>query len=506
MNEDRQLVLSEMEEKIDRIFSAVESLRASGTSGKSSRELVDEIFRTVHSLKAVAAGQQMKELTSLTQEFESVLHSLRNGRIQLDDEVLSVFEETVDRLFATLTEARDPDSSLVARLRKLTAAPAATVRAETGILENALPVGLWQSLTEHEKHRLQESVAEGASVYLVSTNFDVNDFDRQFHNLKNELSRDGELISTAPAVGENVDRINFRILYTRHGNLQQMHSELRELKDVFVHEVLAVGLPAAESTTITGPLEGSDYIRVSVADVDHLISSAYELARRFDEQLGKAVEAYDEFQPIVADLRRSLLELASNTVRLRLIPLRGLLQRALRAGRTASRASGKEIDFKISGEELSLDKVFCDAVADPLIHLVRNAVDHGIEEPGEREKLGKPRRGQIAIKATSSQGQTRISVTDDGRGIDPHFISEAAVRLGLIGQTSPLDLEQSLRMILRPGFSTATSVSETSGRGIGLDVVETSMERLGGEVRISSKTGTGSTFELHLPREPRGEP
>jgi two-component system chemotaxis sensor kinase CheA len=139
-----------------------------------------------------------------------------------------------------------------------------------------------------------------------------------------------------------------------------------------------------------------------------------------------------------------------------------------------------------------------DAIADPLTHLVRNAVDHGIENEEERIQAGKKLRGTVRIEALSEGSQSRVRVTDDGRGIDPLLISDAAARLGIV-ETESIDFERSLRLIFRPGFTTLESVSDVSGRGVGLDVVETAVEQVGGELRVSSKPAAGTTFEIRLP-------
>jgi chemotaxis protein histidine kinase CheA len=188
VEQDQRLILLEIEEKIDLIFAAIDSLRSVGASGKTRRELLEEIFRNVHSLKASASSQRLEELATLAHEFENLLHSLRSGRIEFDDEIQGVFDETADALFEALSEARDSADTktpLLDRLRQLSNAPAGRRRAETEILLKALPAEVWQSLNDQERHRLQESIAEGARLYLVSTNFETASFDRQFHDLKN---------------------------------------------------------------------------------------------------------------------------------------------------------------------------------------------------------------------------------------------------------------------------------------------------------------------------------
>lgn len=499
MDDDRRLLVLEMEEKIDHIFSGIESLRTVSSSGKTRRQLLEEIFRAVHSLKATAAAQQMEELAKLAHEFENLLHSLRLGRVQFDNEVLEVFEETADTLFEALSDVRQSTTagqSLLQRLNQMSSASPKRERAEAEILVNALPAELWQSLSDSEKFRLQESVAEGGRPYLVSTQFKTPNFDRQFQQLRENLERSGELISVAPVVDAGrADTIDFRILYCRQASLEEVESELSTFSDVSVMEVPSV---APNATTIPQQpfSDKSDFIRVSLDELDRLISAAYVLLREADASLGTAS---GELNATARKLRESYLNLTSSIVALRVLSIDRVLRRAVRAGRTAARSSGKDIDFVIEGSDLMLDKSLCDAISDPLIHLVRNAVDHGIEEPAVRMRSGKTGRARVTIRATTTQGQPRVAVIDDGRGIDPDAITAAAVRLGIEPESSQLSLERSLRMIFRPGFSTTETVSDLSGRGVGLDVVEKSIEQLGGEVRVSSEPGSGSCFEILLP-------
>jgi two-component system chemotaxis sensor kinase CheA len=186
-------------------------------------------------------------------------------------------------------------------------------------------------------------------------------------------------------------------------------------------------------------------------------------------------------------------------IKLRLVSLGPTLQRAVRAGRAAARLAGKEMDFEVRGAEISLDKLLVDAIADPLIHLVRNAVDHGIETVAERTRAGKQPRGTVRIEALSEGSQSRLRVADDGRGVDPLLVAAAAARLGIPASEPPLDIDRSLRLIFRPGFTTLTAATHVSGRGVGLDIVETMVEQVGGELRVSTEPNLGTTFEIRLP-------
>ena len=318
--------MSDLEDKLEQIKSALAELRAtSSADGPTTRKQLDSLFRQVHSLKAVAAADGLTDLSHAAHDLENVLHSLRTGESTLDDRVLRQLSETLPSDF--------------------------------------VPHDIWQALNAHEKHALQESIREGANIFVVHAVFDVADFDQEFRKLKERLSSEGEVISVAPrAESERPDKIEFRILCAG-----------------------------------------------SVSNVLH---------------------------------------------------------RAVRAGQAAATALGKDIEFEVEGADLSVDKSVWHVIADPLLHLVRNAVDHGIEQ-----------RGKITITAEKLPDQLLIRVTDNGRGIDP----------------------QTAGRLFEPGFSTASEVSEISGRGVGLDVVKSTIEQHGGSVKIQSERGKGSTFLITLP-------
>jgi len=250
----------------------------------------------------------------------------------------------------------------------------------------------------------------------------------------------------------------------------------------------------------------SNFVRTDLEKLDRLISSTHELLRSTSDALGFAISqervtsaTREELRNLNERIRNSFMGLEEELINLRMVSLGPTLQRAARAGRAAARAGEKEIFFEIVGTELRLDKVLADAIADSLVHLVRNAVDHGIESAEERVRAGKEKRGTVRVEAFSEGSQTRVRVSDDGRGIEPRVIAEAATRLGIVESDYALDIERSLRLIFRPGFTTLASVSDVSGRGVGLDVVETAVEQVGGELRVSSKPMEGTTFEIRLP-------
>ncbi len=532
MDQTQREFLVEIEELVELTFADLDELRNEQTNqhitgeGRPDRQLIDRIFRRVHSVKGSAASCGLVVVSQIAHEFENLLDEVRAGRVSIDNALVDTCESATEALSESLSLAASGivEPSRRALFDRLKAA----ARTNTGkdgvpgdteeVLKN-VPFEIWQSLTEPEKRRLINIVAEGSPLFVVATSFDIANFDAQFFLLKEKLVEFGELISTSPAVDDQRrDRINFRILYASDANLENIKTAVLEVSEVVFHEVAASAKKLAspeedrsgddsEATVAPRSLPAlSNFIRTDLDKLDQLISLTHELLRansraldlRLSEQQPTNV-ARLELEKLNEQIRRSFMNLEDQLINLRMVSLGPTLQRAMRAGRAVARLTGKEIDFEIVGGDLRLDKLLADSIADPLIHLVRNAVDHGIESTGERLQAGKKPRGIVRIEAVSEGSQSRLRVVDDGRGIDPVLVTKAALRLGVLPGDSALDIERSLRLIFRPGFTTVASPSRISGRGVGLDVVETAVEQVGGEVRVSSNPGRGTTFEIRLP-------
>jgi two-component system chemotaxis sensor kinase CheA len=246
----------------------------------------------------------------------------------------------------------------------------------------------------------------------------------------------------------------------------------------------------------------STSVRVEMKQLDELISGAGELFRHTINAIASLNATGNKHgrDTVTRQLRQSFIELEERLIKLRLVPAGEILERAAaRAGRTAARQMGKQVEFEIAGGEAGIDKSLADTVADPLFHLVRNAVTHGIESPNERMASGKSATGKVRLAAFNEGSRIYITVTDDGRGIDWDRVASAAADHGIATVGSDLSTDQCLRLIFRPGFSTTRDVSELSGRGIGLDVVDRAMEQAGGEVRVATEPGAGTTFAMIMP-------
>lgn len=525
MDQTQREFLIEIEELVERLLSDLDELRASAAGERSPRQVrssIDQIFRSVHSIKGSAAASGFDSVIPIAHELENLLDALRTGKVNFDAGLLDILVAAADALGESLSlTSGDVEPSHSVLLQRLRTAANASARNPTAdpeaILEN-IPA-IWRSLNALEKHRLASVVGEGNLLFEVKISFDIVDFDQQFHRLKEKLTEHGEIVSTSPTVDEtDPKKINFRVLYASDEDIEQLEASVLEFPAV---EFAPIVLPAVEPEEQTDRVPAvvsiaapgaslSTFVRADLEKLDRLISSTDELFRATSRALDLALLEREnvqgnraELRDLNAQIRKQFLGVENELINLRMVELASTLQRAVRAGRAAARLVGKEIDFEITGGELRVDKLIADAVADPLLHLVRNAVDHGIEDASARVNAGKNSRGRISIRAVSEGSQSRIRVMDDGRGIDPLEIADAAKRLGLASIVAPdierIDIDRSLRLIFRPGFTTLDSASEVSGRGVGLDVVETAIEQVGGELRVSTEPALGTMFEIRLP-------
>lgn len=251
---------------------------------------------------------------------------------------------------------------------------------------------------------------------------------------------------------------------------------------------------------VKGPDTSS--VRVETAKLDHLLDMVGEMVIAQSLIRHNPVLAQTEDARLVADiaqLTRNTAEVQRITMAMRMVPVSQLFQRTARLVRDLSRKVGKEIVLETSGEETELDKTIAEELTDPLLHMVRNSVDHGVEKPEERIAAGKPREARIFLRAYHQAGQVVIEIADDGRGLNREKILAKAVQNGVIEEGAQLADSEIYQLIFEPGFSTAEKITDVSGRGVGMDVVRRNVEKLRGRIDIHSEPGRGTTFHLRLP-------
>lgn len=521
---DQQLLrefLAEAEELVESLFGDIRLLRERGGDGRARRELLARIFRHVHTIKGSSAAAGLDAISRLAHEFETLLDAVRSGRAASTNELLEVAEATVESIAAQLSAAARGDSNgaphkLIERLRQLSLAGGEETRGADAA--SALPESVAGSLGEHERQRIREASDEGAHLYVLTVDFDLADFDESFRDLSNTLMQKGEIISTLPGVpASGADGVNFRIVYATDEGRESVTSLVELFGATLLDEtqdaeatasadverlesegtVDEAGAPALSSLTML--------VRVPLEELDELISDTHELFNETTNALALSLENLpaggprDALDARASSVRRRFRELEEHLIALRMVTLRATLERAARVGARVARGAGRDVEFETRGGSVRLDKSLAELLSEPLLHLLRNAVDHGIEGRDERRAAGKPARGRICLEAAADGNRVVLRITDDGRGIDPERVTHAAQERGLISPDKQVSEQQALRLIFRPGFSTAEELSSVSGRGVGLDVVERAIEHVGGEMRVWSRKGEGTTFEMRVP-------
>lgn len=526
-------------------------------------ELINGIFRGAHSLKGLAALFGQDRTAQLAHGMEDLLDRLRLGKVEPSDEVIDALIEALEVLQRLLAEAASGEeqprigqavSALAARLQAVASSPGADSQEE--LESTSLDPKLRSVLTEYEEHRLRESLRKGLCLWKVRAVFSASDFDQGLPEVSGRLRLLGEVICTLPSSEPGEEgRIAFDLLVaTLRGRaeltvalagLPARVSELPGHHDLALPErgpSTSLGLsgqravhpelveedgaraaishlvPAPRSPGVRPELEGSlrsltQTVRVDIARLDALMNAVGELllikanVQRLAEtarQSGAAPLARpwgQELQRESRALERKLTELQTGILEARMVPLRQVFDKLARLVRRIAREAGKEIDFRIGGGEVELDKLIVEELSDPLMHIIRNAIDHGIEPPEQRARVAKPRRGVVGLRALQRGNHVLIEVSDDGAGLDEARIRDVAIRRGILTgmQAEEMSRREVQNLIFVPGFSTARTVSELSGRGVGLDVVKTNIANLSGMIDVASEPGAGTTFSLTLP-------
>jgi two-component system chemotaxis sensor kinase CheA len=547
MIEDKDLLkeyLSESEEFLDRLIADLD-LMASRAGGEQDINLVNRIFRTIHSLKGLSGMMGFIEIQTLAHEFEDILDDLRMGQLRLDRDAAIKLQEAgagfasllVGATRATATE-EDYD-----RMRELLSSVARGARERSRREFSATDViGLTEKeralLTEYEQQRVKENYAARRSFYFISVQFEAGRLESQYRSLSSLLAEQGELITTLPSAPSDQSKVAFKLLFATGAK----ESDLKRAVAPFAAQVLRAGRSPwrkageALSVVVRNPLRpkkqtedrsaaspiklplsiGQDAlrpispsVRVDLQQIDDLSSLAHELsiqaqslasmADSFLKAAGLGPKETHDLKFSARRMERDFVEMEERLVELRMVSLAQTFTRAARVVGRLAREIGKSISVELSGRETQLDKMIVDRIADPIYHILTNAIDHGVEMPDDRRLAGKSARGKIKIEAALDGTRAVISISDDGQGIDPAMVRRRAAEIGAMGPDEDLSDEEVLRLIFYPGFSTASEVSPLSGRGVGLDAVERTIHELGGEIRVSSTPGIGSRFDLVVP-------
>lgn len=447
-------------------------------------ELLNEIFRAFHTIKGTSGFLGLERLTLVTHKCEDLLNKLRKGELELNSKLMDGILNGFDKI-GELTECIENNKNEDVAIDE-------TVSDLAALLEN-----IKNETTEVQPKPLKKVSAKKKSVAPV----------------KKSPTAKKKKPAPQKAVSEQAKKELFaEVVEVEELLIEDVDIEIQNFQKIDAVEEKDTKLTAAESNAAQKVMgSGKETtIRVDVERLDELLNIVSELVlgRNQLSQINSVFALEYEGSRHAKDLFEAarLIDLMTNELQLvvmkvRMVKIGKVLNRFPRLIRDLSKETGKEIELVMSGEDTELDKTLIEEINDPLVHLIRNSVDHGIETPEERVKLNKPRAGKILLDAEQEGNNISITITDDGKGIDPNIIKNLAIKRGLITEDKAKELteKEAFNLIFLPGFSTAANVTNVSGRGVGMDVVKTNVAKLRGTIDIESELGKGTKIMISLP-------
>ncbi|GAC91742.1 chemotaxis protein histidine kinase [Anoxybacillus flavithermus NBRC 109594] len=498
--------------------------------------IVNEIFRSAHTLKGMSATMGFEDLANLTHQMENVLDAIRNGKISVTPELLDVIFRAVDDLEAmvvSISEGGDGKrdvTEVVAQLKQIEKGDVVVVPQKSSSTYE-------QTYDEFEYTILKQSAEQGFHSYEVTIKLRSDCLLKaaRVFMIFEVIEQIGEVIKSVPTVemleAEQFDD-QFVVTVVTKVSQDELQKRIMKVSEVEEVNVQSVDLrrsveqdkpleqkeePKVEQKTVeqvvdkkqenqeektTGKQVSNKTIRVNIERLDVLMNLFEELVidRGRLEQISRELNN-PELHETVERMSRISGDLQNIILNMRMVPVETVFNRFPRMVRQLARDLGKKINLEIIGAETELDRTVIDEIGDPLVHLLRNAIDHGIETPDVRRAKGKPEEGTVKLKAYHSGNHVFIEIEDDGAGISREKVLKKAISKGIISEQNAANLtdKQVYELIFASGFSTADKVSDISGRGVGLDVVKSTIESLGGSVSIDSEEGVGSIFSIQLP-------
>lgn len=482
-----------------------------------NKELLNEIFRIAHTIKGMSATMGYNNMATLTHSMENILDDLRKGKIRADKSIIDLLFFSFDALDKTLEliSTSGTDESPIIREaierfnRRDSNVEAVSIekKESTDINLNQYDIAVIGEATErgYNTYKIHVKLREGTVLKSV----------RAYMVFK-ALEERGEIISSNPSVtdleNENFG-LDFTLVFVTNSSMEDIKRSILNIAEIDTVDITPITIegqttvqreeviPKAqenleEKQGIRGLPKMGQTIRIDVERLDELMNLVGELViqRTRLAQIRELGNTTDE-------LARITNELQNLVMKVRMVPIEQVFNRFPRMVRDLSQELNKKVRLEIYGAETELDKTVVDAMGDPLMHLLRNAIDHGIEPPAERIKLGKPEEGLVKLSAYHEGNNIYIEVEDDGAGIDVEKVRRKAIEKGIITEDSAnrMTEEDLYNLLFLPGFSTSERATDVSGRGVGMDVVKKRVEELNGSVRLESKPGRGTKVIIRLP-------
>jgi two-component system chemotaxis sensor kinase CheA len=548
MSEYKEIFRAESEEHLQQLNDSLLGLE----QNPNDLEYINTMFRSAHTLKGMSATMGFNTISELTHEMENLMDMVRKSQVEVSNGLIDILFECLDTLEA-LVEAVDSGGEVdIAHLQAtLTQAMEGNMPVEhiknsvatsIDVIQNEIARDIPDEgtktqaeldtvidnieLSDNEKQAIQEAVNDGNRVVSLKVILDESCVLKSARStlVLINVSKMGDIIKCTPTEAELEDEkfdLDFTVIFATKsadddivGAIRKI-SEIKEVVPTTIAENSGVEekqqetkasdteeKKSASAVKRSDAVKSIQSVRVNIERLDNLMNLVGELIinKIRLNQLASDLNAKD-LDESLANLDRLTNEIQTEVMESRMVPIDQIFSRFPRMVRDLAKSEGKQINLIIEGKEIELDRTVLDEIGDPLVHLLRNAVDHGIESEEERKQLGKPVAGLVRLAASRQRNSVLIEVEDDGKGMEPGHLRDVAVKKGLLTreEVDKLSDNDALNLIFMPGFSGAKVVTDISGRGVGMDAVKTKIEALGGSVKISSVPGQGSIMKLQLP-------
>ena len=516
-------LFAEAQDLVDAAERHAAALEGADLRRPADAEHLHELFRAVHTLKGLSGLFGILAIADFAHALEDLLDALRFERVRLDADAHALLDDATAalrrRVVALRMGAPDDDPAFDRVLARLGAWRASPATKPTEVIDDAVALPGWlRSLTAHEEHRLRARLAEGDAILAVRVRCPLDEIDAALSRARSRAAAFGEVITCLPTGEMLGEEMELDLLLASSAPVVAVRNALERVAvDVTALE-LAAGAGAAlvpeASVALDRPAGEAGRmlpsVRMDIRRLDQLLAGVGELALLRNSLADMAERAKGASSPgtsaaelarLQRALGRTINSLQRDLLDARMVPLGQVFERLGREVRKLSRVLSKDVRLVVTGAATSLDKLQVDELGAPLAHVLRNAVDHGIELPEQRAARGKSREGTITINAWQSGSHVVVEVEDDGAGVDAAQVRRAALARGLIDRAAAeaMGERELLGLLFRPGFSTKAEVTGTSGRGVGLDVVRSAIARLGGVVDVKTELGVFTRVIITLP-------
>ena len=491
-------------------------------------KLLDAIFRVAHSIKGMAGTMGYTSITNLTHKMESLMHEVRSGNIQISSRIINSLFECFDALESYLEHLVEHGVEGDLDTTKLVSELALIISGDDKLsLKEAIVTTQDIEINEMLQNTINKALELGDNISKIQITLDSTVMLKSARTfiIFNTLEEFGEVIASNPTAedleAEKFD-LSFQLLYISKLDAKAVKAELLNISEVnevkiesiedkfeLISDIQKKTQPKTNNKKVKAKekpskKKASKTVRVDIERLDNLMNLVSELIiikTRLEDNGKQKRQETSEMHETIEYLERITTSLHDAVMKVRMVPVERTFNRFPRMVRDLSKDLGKGINLVMSGEDTEVDRTVIDEIGDPLIHLIRNSIDHGIEDKATRIARGKDENGTVALRAYSDGNTVVIEVEDDGNGIDSEVIKNIAINKGMLTEEKATSLteKEAINLLFEAGFSTAKEVTDLSGRGVGLDVVKSKIEELSGTVEVTSNLGKGSKFTIRLP-------